>query len=113
MAVINDPRVIADLLRSIAKSAHAQAMGHHIIFTVAADMLEPPTPPALVTPDSNDHLCECSSCAERLKFRKEVLAALSKLAGKIQLTELSATGYSVTVPALFEFVQDIVAAASK
>lgn len=42
MAVKNDPKVTAKLLRACAGGTDAKKTGHDLIFMTAADMLDPP-----------------------------------------------------------------------
>jgi hypothetical protein len=42
VAIKNDPKAIAKLLRAMAKSEHGQKFEWHVILNAAADLLDPP-----------------------------------------------------------------------
>jgi hypothetical protein len=60
---VNDPKVIAKLLRAIAGSDNAKAANHDVIFAAAARLLDPP-PSGLET--QNEHSDPCPECKTQL-----------------------------------------------
>jgi hypothetical protein len=63
----------------------------------------------LVTPNGNDHWCECSACAEHHAKLKRIETAVIMIGLSTKKNEFSESGYSVSKEVLFRMLEAIAA----